>query len=85
MVIYLPNSRNSHQEYVVTSGQTFVQGTVTFLHTKGGQYLPAAIKLFQAKTLSQLTYGTILYPPSSCFTPSEQVQTEIFESIIPTT
>ena len=52
-----------------------------FYRTQGGFFVPAALKLFKAKALAQLLYGTFL-GPSSSFSPLERVQSKFLRALL---
>lgn len=56
------------------------QAILKLFHSKGVQYLPAALKCFQAKTISQFLYGTMLGAASSCCVPLENLQLKILRA-----
>lgn len=49
-----PGSMKLHGEYVALNDQKSYFAILQVMCTKGGQYFPVALKLFQAKILAQL-------------------------------
>ena len=46
-----------HRKYITNTARNSAQAIARFFYTKGNQFVPAALKVFNAKTCSQLLYG----------------------------
>ena len=66
---------------MVQAAQKSSLAILKFFYSKGGQYIPAPLRLFQAKSLSQLLYGAQLGPYSS-FIQLEVVQSKFVRAIL---
>uniref|UniRef100_A0A8D2LAP6 Uncharacterized protein n=1 Tax=Varanus komodoensis TaxID=61221 RepID=A0A8D2LAP6_VARKO len=54
MLLQSLGERSAYHEYVAKLAQRLAQAILIFFWTNGRQYIPAALKLFQAKIISQL-------------------------------
>ena len=58
-------SRKAHGDYVAANAQRSANAILKYLRMEGGHYIPAALKLFEAKSIVQLLYGAQLAPPAN--------------------
>lgn len=56
------NSRRAHGAYLSLNAQRSASAVIQYTKTRGGNSFPAALKLFHAKVLAQLMYGSQLCP-----------------------
>ena len=82
MALQSTGDRNAHIQYAATQGEKTANTILRFYHSKGGHYIPAAQKLFQAKVVIQMLYGTFMGPPPSSFDPIERVQSKFLRAIL---
>lgn len=81
VVVHSNGSRRAHGEYVALNAQKSSSAIIQYMKTKGGHYLPAALRLFQAKTLAQLLYGSQLGPPPNIMI-LERIQSKFLRAIL---
>ncbi|KAJ7324567.1 hypothetical protein JRQ81_017587 [Phrynocephalus forsythii] len=74
-------TRKAHGDYVADMAQRSSLAILKYLMTSGVYYIPAALKLFKAKSISQLLYGTQLGPLSN-FAPLERVLSKCIRSAL---
>uniref|UniRef100_A0A803T0U9 ribonuclease H n=1 Tax=Anolis carolinensis TaxID=28377 RepID=A0A803T0U9_ANOCA len=74
-------NRKVHADYVAETAQKSSHAILKFLKTGGGHYIPAALKLFEAKPIAQMMYGAQLGPYPN-FAPLEQVQSKFLRSMM---
>nr|XP_034966343.1 uncharacterized protein LOC118082652 [Zootoca vivipara] len=55
-----------HQKWVKEKATQSVKMLSRFFHTKGRKYIPAALKVFQAKPLAQILYGAQIWTGNHC-------------------
>lgn len=67
---------------LATIGERSALNILKFHHSNGAYFIPAALKLFQAKTIAQMLYGTFLGSPTSCFAPLERVQSKFLRALL---
>ena len=83
VVFQYKGNHKAHVNNVVQAAQKSSLTVLKFFYSKGGQYIPAALRLFQAKSLSQLLYGAQLGPySSSSFIQLEVVQSKFVRAIL---
>ncbi|XP_053139871.1 39S ribosomal protein L19, mitochondrial isoform X1 [Hemicordylus capensis] len=71
----------AHLQYVTQNARKSALAIQSYFHQDGAQFVPAALKLFTAKTCSKLLYGSQLGPYTNC-TPLEIVQTKFLRSFL---
>lgn len=71
----------AHHEYMTEVGHKSAQGIVKVACNKAKQYIPATLKLYWAKKLSQLLYDTPLSPPSPTDASFKLVQSNLLKSL----
>ncbi|XP_077774296.1 vomeronasal type-2 receptor 26-like [Podarcis muralis] len=81
VVFHSTSSRKAHGEHVAETAQTSSSAILKFLKTRGGHYIPAALKFIEAKTIAQLVYGAQL-GPFSIFSSLEFVQSKFLRSAL---
>ena len=47
----------THRKYTINTAKNSARAVIRFFYTKGDQYVPAALRVFNAKSCSQLLYG----------------------------
>ena len=75
-------ARNAHYRYAAEQAQRSANNIVKFYHTKGKHFVPAALELYRAKTLSQLLYGSFSGASTSSIMLLERVQSKFLRKII---
>nr|XP_060641653.1 uncharacterized protein LOC132781415 [Anolis sagrei ordinatus] len=68
-------NKKVHSDYVAETAQKSSYAILKFLKTGAGHFIPAALKLFEAKSIAQMMYGAQLGPFSN-YAPMEQVQSK---------
>lgn len=60
VVFHSSGSRRAHGDSIAANAQKSASAILRFFRTRDGQFIPAAMKLFNAKALAQLLYGAQL-------------------------
>nr|XP_016853653.1 PREDICTED: uncharacterized protein LOC107983669 [Anolis carolinensis] len=82
VVFHSSGSRKAHGGYVAENAYRSSSAILKYLRSKGGgQFIPAALKLFEAKSMAQLLYGAQIGPFSD-FAPLETVQSKFLRSAL---
>lgn len=71
MVVQASGTNKLHINSIGSSAGKNANCILKFFRAQGGFFVPAALKLYKARTLAQLLYGSFLGPPSSAFSPLE--------------
>lgn len=75
------NSKSAHGAYLALNAQKSATAIIQYIKTKGGNSIPAALKLFHAKVLAQLLYGSQLGPFTN-INVLERVQSKFLRAIL---
>ena len=81
IALHSSGSRKTHGMYVAGNAQRSANAILRYLRSKGGNYIPAALKLFEAKSIAQLLYGAQLGPFTN-YAPLEVVQSKFLRSAL---
>ncbi|XP_077205815.1 uncharacterized protein LOC143843519 [Paroedura picta] len=82
IVVQSSCARTAHCQYAAEQAQRSANNILKFYRTKGKYFVPAALELYKAKTLSQLLYGSFSRTPTSSVMLLERVQSIFLRKII---
>ena len=80
--IQASGAKSIHYSYTSDLGQRSANNILKFYRTKGRFFIPAALKLYSAKSLAQLTYGAFLGAPLSDIIKLERVQSKFLRALL---
>ena len=82
VVLQASGTKTTHSSFIADVGEKTAHGILKFYRSQGGQYVPAALRLFKAKPLAQLVYGSFLGLPSSSFSQLERVHSKFLSALL---